>query len=203
LHDEPVPSWLYLTTLLVLLLALAGGAILSVGIALGWNNPRPVDPPNWEPAATFFLESQPDESYTVTALRRAPQAFVFEAVATPLEDPDAAGYGLAFHLRELDRYTVFAIGGDGYVAALRIEKGRETPLLDWQPFPHVRRGASANRLRLACGQGLCRFWVNDEYVAALPNEGGAAGDVGLWVGPFQDQTFQVRFEQITLWEDGQ
>jgi len=195
------PCWLWKGVLLALTLALAGGLALSAAIGAGWNNPRPTIRPECGPRGPILLRIAAPAEQAVYLLGQPMGPFTLEAVATPLDSPDFNGYGLIFRIQEPDRYDVFAVGSDGYLVVLRMEEGRETSLLDWQPFPHVRRGRAANRLRLSCAEGVCRFWVNDEYVTSLPDDLGPHGDIGLWAYRFEGEEARVEFTQVTVWEN--
>jgi hypothetical protein len=196
------PPWLWKGAVLALTLALAGGLALSVAICAGWNSPRPTASPGWRLSGPLLLEVASSEQQVVVPLERPVRDFSLEAVATPLDGPDFNGYGLAFRLQEPERYAVFAVGGDGYLAVLHVGGGVETALLDWQQFPHVRRGRAANRLRLSCVGGTCHFWINDEYVASLSDVLGPVGDVGLWAHRFGEEQVRVEFSQVALWHGG-
>lgn len=195
------PGWLWRGVLLAIAASLAGGLALSAAIVAGWNNPRPARPPDWESSGPSVLEvARPDER-TVVLLGRPVGPFALETVATPVDGSGFNGYGLAFRARGPDHYAVFAVGADGYVAVLEVLGETEAPLLDWQPFPHVRRGRAGNRLRVACADGVCRFWVNDEYLASLPDDLGPAGDVGVWLRRFEGEQVRVEFLRVAVWDD--
>jgi D-aminopeptidase len=69
----------------------------------------------------------------------------------------------------------------------------------WQGWPHVRRGAAANRLRVRCEGATCRFYVNGEFTAEVTDNTFLAGDVGLWAQTFSDDALDVVFEGMRLW----
>jgi len=195
------PRWLWRSALLALALTLTGGLALATAIGAGWNDPRPPTPPDWEVPGPVVLRAVPPDGATVRLLGRPMGRFTLEATASPRSEGDLNGYGLAFRAQGTDRYEVFAVGSDGYLAVLRVEGGVEQPRLDWQPFPHIRRGRAANRLRLACADGTCHFWVNDEYVASLPDDLGPAGEVGLWVRCSGAEDAMVAFAGVAVWQD--
>lgn len=194
------PRWLWTGMLLVLILALVAGLVLSVAIAAGWNTPRPPRMPQRRASGPFLLRVAPPDRDAVRLMGWPAVAFTAEVVAQPVGGSQFNGYGLAFRAQGPDRYAVFGVGADGYLAALRVNEGVETPLLEWQQFPHVHRGRLSNRLRVSCAGGVCHFWVNDEYVASLPDDMGPAGDVGLWVRRFEGGEVAAEFVQVTLWQ---
>ncbi|HHH40986.1 MAG TPA: hypothetical protein ENK56_03155 [Chloroflexi bacterium] len=193
------PRWLWKGVLWTLTLMLAGGVALSLAIGAGWNSPRPTAPPDRRLPSPLELTAAAPQRWETRLLDQPVGPFTLEAVAAPIEGSDFSGYGLVFRARSPEQYAVFGVGPDGYLAVLRVEGGIETPLLDWQQFPHIRRGRAANRLRVSCAGGVCHFWVNDEYVAAVPDELGPSGDVGLWVRRLEGEEVRVRFEQVALW----
>jgi hypothetical protein len=196
---EPVSRWLWNGALGLMALVLAGGLGLIVALALGWNNPRPTRPPDWQaPGLPLRLEATADRA-AVTLLGWPSGDFTLEGEAVPLSGPEFNGYGLAYRAQDEARYYAFAIGSDGYYAVLRVTGGEETVLVDWQQFPHVRRGGQANRLRVTCGGPTCRFYVNDEYATTVEDDAWLAGDVGLWVRSFEDETVAVQFLNLHTW----
>jgi len=125
--------------------------------------------------------------------------FTLEGEAVPLSGPEFNGYGLVYRAQDEAHYYAFAVGSDGYYAVLRAARGEETVLVEWQQFPHVRRGGQANRLRMTCGGPTCRFYVNDEYATTVEDDAWLAGDVGLWVRSFGDETVAVEFLDLHGW----
>jgi hypothetical protein len=200
--DASPPAWLWNGLLLAIAAGLAGGLILLTALAAGWNDPRPPAPPDWSSSEDLLLSVPRPEERAVRLVGTPGEAFTLEAVAYPTGGTDFSGYGLAFHAQGADRYDVFAVGGDGYLAVLRVEGQEEIPLLDWRAFPHVRRGPVPNRLRLSCTHETCRFWVNDEFVASLAQTTGPPGDVGVWARRFEGPGLTVRFAQVAVWTDG-
>jgi hypothetical protein len=175
------------------------GAIALLGaLRAGWNDPRPATPPDWQAGAPHILSASAEAARAIDLLERPPGAFTFEAVATVQSGADFNGYGLVFHAQDAAHYTAFAVGSDGYLSVLTVSGEEETELLAWQAFPHIRRGAGPNRLRVSCAEGTCRFWINDEVVAALPDEGGG-GEVGLWVRWYEGARVVVEFSNVATW----
>jgi hypothetical protein len=74
-----------------------------------------------------------------------------------------------------------------------------TPLRAWQQWPHVRRGAATNRLRIRCHGALCRFFINGEFTAEIVDGTFLVGNVGLWAQSFSDNGLKVEFTGIRLW----
>jgi hypothetical protein len=188
------PRWLWQGVLLLLTLALAGALALALALGAGWNAPHPAEPPAWRPPNPLTLTVRPPTEQAVRLVGTVNPTFALEASATPLAGAEFNGYGLVFRAEGEERYAVFAVGSDGYLAVLRVEDGAVTPALNWQSFPHVRRGREPNRLRVACAGGMCRFWVNDEVVAALEDDFGTGAGVGVWVRRFTPAPVSVRFE---------
>jgi len=201
-YEADPPRWLRRFTLIGLAVVLVGLAALAAAIAVGWNNPRPSTAPDRVWSGPVVLQVEAPEEQGVLLLGDVAAPFTLEAVATPQEGSDFNGYGLIFHAEQARRYEIFAVGSDGYVAVLRVEEEGEFPLVDWRPFPHVRRGRASNRIRLSCGEGACRFWVNDEFVTSLPDERGTGRGVGCWVRRFEGGAVAVVFADVAIWESG-
>ncbi|MGD9100379.1 MAG: hypothetical protein PVF45_07855, partial [Anaerolineae bacterium] len=96
-------------------------------------------------------------------------------------------------------YYLFAIGGDGYYTIAVVQRGALIPLRTWQQWPHVRRGAATNRLRVRCTGTVCRFYVNGEFTAQITHDAFRAGDLGLWAQTFSDDALDVVFDEMRLW----
>jgi len=195
-----VPArWLWDASLGLMALALAGGLALIVALALGWNSPCPTRPPDWEaPDLPLYLKAPPNET-TMSLLGHPGSDFILEVEAVPLSGPAFNGYGLVYRAQGPAHYYAFAVGSDGYYAVLRVAGDEETPLVDWQQFPHVHRGRQANRLRVTCTSATCRFYVNDEYATAVEDDTHLAGGVGLWVRGFGDGDVAVQFVNVRVW----
>jgi hypothetical protein len=184
---------------LALIVLLTASVSLVVALRAGFNSPRPTARPAWQLTSPRVLQAVPPQRQAVQLLAQADGAFVLEAVAAPLGEASFNGYGLAFRAQGAGQYAVFAVGSDGYAAILAIDGAEETPLFTWRTFPHVRRGAQANRLRLACADGVCHFWINDEHLTHLPDDLGPAGGVGIWVRRYTAAPVRVTFDQVALW----
>jgi len=187
------PRWLWGGTLGLIAFVLAVGLVLIVALMRGWNNSRPAPPPDWQASdLPRRLDAAPDET-ALSLLGHPSGDFTFEAIARPLagSDLDPFGYGIVYRAQDTERYYAFVIGGDGYYAVLRVDGHRSigvsgpmekaAALVDWQQFPHIRRGQRANRLRVTCAGGTCRFYVNDEFAAMVEDLTWLSGDVGFYV----------------------
>jgi hypothetical protein len=180
---------------------LIGALGLIAALALGWNNPRPSRPPDWQaPGLPLHLEAASNDT-AVTLLSHPGGDFILELGALPLSGPDYNGYGLVYRAQDSERYYAFAVGSDGYYGVLRVAGDEEIPLVDWQQFPHIRRGRQANRLRVVCVGPTCHFYINDEYATAVEDDTWMAGDLGLWVRGFADGDVTVQFRHVRVWEN--
>jgi len=191
--------WLWRGALGLMVLMLLGALALIVALALGWNSPGPTSPPDWQ-APDLPLDVEAPSNGTAVALLGHPGSdFTLEVEATPLSGSDFNGYGLVYRAQDESHYYAFAVGSDGYYAVLRVADGEEAELVNWQQFPHVRRGRQANRLRVVCEGPTCRFYVNDEYAATVEDYTWPAGDVGLWARGFGDGGVAVQFLNACVW----
>ena len=180
-------------------LALAAALALVVALALGWNSPRPTRAPDWEAPGLPLCTVAGSDRATVTLLDYSGGDLTVEVEVHLLSGPDFNGYGLVYRAQDEAHYTAFAVGSDGYYAVLQVAGEEETPLVEWQQFPHVHRGRQPNRLRVACAGPTCRFYVNDEYAAAVEDDTWLAGNVGLWVRAFGDEDVAVQFQAVRVW----
>jgi hypothetical protein len=197
----PVDKRLWRSALGAMTLVLTGALVLIIVLALGWNSPRPTRPPDWQaPNLPLHLTAAPGET-TVSLLAHPCDDFTLEIEATPLSGPNSGfdGYGLVYRAQDAANYYAFAIGSDGYYAVLQVAGDEETVLVDWQQFPHVRRGKQANRLHVACAGPTCQLYINDEYATTVEDDTWLAGDVGLWVRSFEDVGVSVRFVAASVW----
>ena len=199
--QSALPYWLWYGGVGSIATALAGALALIITLAVGWNDPRPTRPFDWEaPGLPLRLEA-PSNDTAVTLLDYSNSDFTLEMEATPTSGPDFNGYGLVYHAQDETHYTVFAAGSDGYYAVLRVAGNVETSLVDWQQFPHVHRGEQGNRLRATCAGPTCHFYVNDEYATSIGDDIGATGTVGLWARSFGDDEVTVEFVNIRAWTE--
>ena len=173
--------------------------ILIVALALGWNNPRPGRPSDWQtPGLPLRLEASASE-VIVSLLDHPSSDFTLEVEAIPLSDPAFNGYGLVYRAQDAAHYYAFAVGSDGYYAVLRVAENEETALVDWQQFPHVCREQQANQLRVTCAGPTCHFYINDEYATTVADDTWLMGDVGLWARGFEDRSMAVQFSNMRVW----
>ncbi|NLE43496.1 MAG: hypothetical protein GX620_02140 [Chloroflexi bacterium] len=196
---DSVPRWLWTAGVAGMALALGAMLTLLALLTAGWNSPRPVGPPDWQVAGQSIVLEAPLGETVLHLLPWSGDDFALEAVAECLSGPSFNGLGLVFRAQDTEVYDVFAVGGDGYLAVLHFAGGVVTPLLPWQQFPHIRRGASENRLRLSCSQATCRFYVNDEYVDAVEYDA-TAGSIGVWATSPSDAQVTAAFTAIQVWE---
>jgi len=194
-------GWVWDSTVGAMTLMLACAVAVIIALALGWNNPRPNRPPAWEdPGPPLHLVATAEQA-AVTLLGTPVSDFTFEVEALPLSDSDLNNYGLVYRAQDAAHYTTFAVGSDGYYAVLRVAGDEEVPLIEWQQFPHVKRGQQSNRLRVACAGPKCRFYVNDEYAATVEDDTWLEGDLGVWAQAYGCEDAIVQFEHIRIWED--
>lgn len=193
-------DWLWSAVVVAISLMVALALAVIGALALGWNDPRPGRPADWEAPTLPRRLAVTRNGTTASLLDRAAGDFTLEAVARPLSAPESGfyGYGVVYRAQDSSRYYAFAVGGDGYYAVLRVDEGGEEALIPWQQFPHIRRGDQVNRLRVSCAGASCDFAINDEYAATVEDDTWLSGDVGLWIRAF-DEDVAVRFLETRLW----
>jgi hypothetical protein len=199
----------------LLALLLLVGLGLVAALALGWRSPAPRRAPDWTASDLVWRQygdgwmdvTDTDCKVQLTGPERRAWAVATEPLADfelqldvrsllPSED---VGYGVLYRYQDADNYYLFAIGGDGYHTITLVRRGEPLPLRVWQQWPHVRRGAAANRLRVRCQGALCRFYVNDEFTAETADDAFLNGEVGLWAQTFSDAGLTVAFEELRVW----
>ena len=196
-------KWLRRSVLGLITLTLTAALVLIIALALGWNNPRPTRPPDWQaPGLPLRLEAASDET-VVSLLGHPVDDFTLEGEVTSLSGPDSGfnGYGLVYRARDVAHYYAFAVGSDGYYAVLRVTEDEETVLVDWQQFPHVRRDQRTNRLRVTCIGPTCRFYINDEYATTVKDGTWLVGDVGMCVQSFGEMGVVAQFVNARAWTE--
>lgn len=179
--------------------ALLGVLALIVALALGWNNPRPARPPDWEAPGLPQTLTAGAGARAGALLERTGDTLTLEGQATPLGGSHYNAYGLLYRAQDADHGYVAALGADGYYAVLRLDGGQETALVDWQQFPHVRRGQQTNRLRVACSGPTCQVFINDEIAATVTDAMWTEGWVGLWARSFDEGPISVEFSSLRVW----
>jgi hypothetical protein len=142
--------------------------------------------------------SQPDQRAWAVAGQQVAD-FDLELDARSLIASEDVGYGLLYRYQNPANHYLFAVGGDGYYTIAVVLEGTLTPLRAWQGWPHVRRGAATNRLRVRCEDAVCRFFINGEFAAEVIDDTFLAGDLGLWSQTFSDDALDVVFEKVRLW----
>ncbi len=209
------PAWLWRSVVSLLALVVGTGLGLVVALALGWRTPTPHRAPDWTATASTWRQygdgtatvagksyhlrlSQADQHAWAIAGQQVAD-FVLELDARSLLPSEDAGYGLLYRYQDPANYYLFNVGGDGYYTVAVVRQGALTPLRPWQEWPHVRRGAATNRLRVQCAGAACRFYVNGEFTAEVIDDTFLSGDVGLWGQTFSDEALDVVFEGMRMW----
>jgi len=201
-----------------LIAVFATGLGMIAAFQLGWRSPTPHRSPDLTLGAadwTWFGEgvslpteagyhvhlAHPDAGAWATAGRRFGDGEIELRVRslTPAED---VGFGLLWRYQDAANHYLFTIGGDGYYTVALVRAGELIPLRPWQQWPHVRRGAAVNRLRVRCQGPVCRFFINDEFTAEVTDTTFLSGDVGLWAQTFSDPALDVAFEEFQVWMEG-
>ncbi|MCJ7736471.1 MAG: hypothetical protein MUQ10_04025 [Anaerolineae bacterium] len=173
---------------------------LVAALVLGWNNPRPAGPPDWRADNLPILVNAPEEGSVVHLMDWSASDFGLEAEISILGFNRIGGAGLIYGAENVDRYTVFSVGSDGYYAVHRVEGADVEVLIPWQQFPHINRGAESNLLRVSCCGATCQFFINDEYAASIANPSRKVGQIGLWASGDGNDGIIVSFTEIQAWQ---
>lgn len=198
----------------LLALVLLVGLGLVAALALGWRSPTPRRPPDLTASDLAWTKHgaghQPSSGVLRVRLEQPLQRawavagqqirnFDLELDLRALTPSQDVGYGLLYRYQDPDNYYLFAIGGDGYYTVAVVQDGALTPLRAWGQWPHVRRGAAANRLRARCVGEVCSFYVNGEFTTQITHDAFLTGDLGFWVQTFSDNALDVVLQELRLW----
>jgi hypothetical protein len=97
-----------------------------------------------------------------------------------------------------DELTAFVISSDGYVGVMQRSVGQWRDQHPWRQWPHVQRGTAANRLRLACVETICRFYVNGEITFEVA-VGTQRDAIGLIASRYTKEIVRVGFDYLRIW----
>ena len=178
--------------------AVAG--VLVAALLLGWNNPRPSGPPDWRADDLPILIHAPEEGSAVHLMDWSASDSDLEAEISIRGFNRIGGAGLIYGAESVDRYTVLAVGSDGYYAVHRVMGANVEALIPWQQFPHIKRGAESNLLRVSCCGATCEFFINDEYAASTANPNRKAGQIGLWASGGGSSGITASFTEVQAWQ---
>ena len=187
-----------------LLLASALMALVVLGLvgalALGWNSPRPGGSPDWEAQALPTCYDVPPDRPVVELLGPKAGDFAFEMLLLPTTVPESRllDYGLVYRAQDQDNHYAFLVGADGYYAVVKVEDGREAFLVDWQQFPHIRRGTERNRILVTCAGDACSFRINDEYAVTVEDDRWESGRLGIEARSPEDRAV-IALQRADLW----
>jgi len=175
-------------------------AALVAALVLGWNSPRPAGPPDWRADNVPILINAPREGPVVHLIDWSASDFDLEAEVSIRGYNRIGEAGLVYGAETIDRYTVFAVGSDGYYAVQRVDGANIEALIPWQQFPHINRGVESNLLHISCCGATCQFFINDEYAARITNFSPTAGQIGLWASGDGDNGIGISFTEIQAWQ---
>ncbi len=173
---------------------------LIVALLLGWNSPSPARPPDRRLTGLPRRLQVASGATEVVLPGCSLGDFTAELEALPVAGPDFNGYGLIYRAQDSTRYYAFAVGSDGYYGVLRQDENETVMLVEWQQFPHIRRGRQLNRLRVTCAGPICHLYINDEYATGFEDATWLYGDIGLWVYAPGDAEVTVEFLDVRIWE---
>lgn len=122
--------------------------------------------------------------------------FIAEAQAGVSAGSTNNGYGIVVGGEGV--LTAFLISGDGYFSVVCYASWTWTETLPWQSWPHIRRGAASNTLRLECQGSVCAFYVNEEFTTELEIENGREA-IGLIAWRYSAERLTVEFENLSVW----
>jgi len=145
---------------------------INVSFTKAWHYPPILEPPHFALEVSAYLV-QGDADYRL---------FLFE------EDNWGPGY-YAFGVRPRD----------GAFSMMRIDRADGvdtwTPLIDWTPSPHIRRGTLTNRLRIERNGAEWTLIVNGQQVGAVTDDTHGGTEFGLYTRNTEPNSI-IRFENM-------
>jgi hypothetical protein len=115
---------------------------------------------------------------------------------------DQAGVaaGLIYAAQDANHFSAFLISPDGYFTLSDYAAGVWQERVSWRTWPHIRRDAESNALRVECTAVGCTFFVNDEWTWHI-NDRAAAEAIGVAARSLlTDPNDTAHFDQIELWD---
>lgn len=214
-EPQRTPNWLWQASLLIFLAGSLTGLGLALALKLGWRSPTPHRPPDWranwsvwtyqgdgtvEVLGEAYQLALSEPNQVVWAVSGShPSDFDLEADLRSLTAGEDNGYGVLYSYQDRKNYILFAVSGDGNYTVVAAVDGEMQTLRAWQPWPHVRRGAAHNRLRVRCEASTCRFYVNGEFAAEVEGATLGPGQVGLFAQTYSDPSLTVLCEGLRFW----
>ena len=130
------------------------------------------------------------DAHTLLLRAGAAGAWVLAADAMQTGGAPGAMHGIAFDCVSETACSYVLLNNNGYVQVFREEGSERTVWFELQQWPHVRRGAAANRVQLAGNTESVEVRVNDELLLRVPARAGAmAGVAARASAPDQQITF--------------
>lgn len=116
----------------------------------------------------------------------------------PTNDNNSYGVVCRFNQKPYGAYF-FLISGDGWYAILKIDDGSITPLVNWAASDAINQGDDTNYLRVVCKVSFLALIVNDEFVAAVIDDGlKKGGDIGLVTITYEDEPSEIWFDNLVV-----
>ena len=117
-------------------------------------------------------------------------AWMLAADAMQTGGAPGAMHGIAFNCVSETACSYVLLNNNGYVQVFREEGSERTVWFELQQWPHVRRGAAANRVQLAGNTESVEVRVNDELLLRVPARPGTMAGVAARASvPDQQVTF--------------
>lgn len=196
---KQVGYWLGWSAVLLLLLAVGGISLISMGV---------FDPPVVGDEETVLALSRELTTHNTQIewldITPGSEAFSVRLAAAYQSGDQDSGYGLA--LGSPDAFLVVAVSPGGYVTVF---EGSNQPLvnsddtftihnphLPWQPWPHIWHGTDSNEFLLEVTEAQLAVRVNRELL--WQGEGQGRGrDIGLYLTTY-NQPVTITFQELTV-----
>jgi hypothetical protein len=129
----------------------------------------------------------------------------FQDLALEIEARQVSGdpensCGVLFRYVDEGNFYRFDLGGDGYFAVYKLERGEWSSLVDWQASVHVRPQGEINYIEVVCQGPVMTFYVNGQELTSVEDSSFERGDVGLFASTFTGPNVEVEFDNLEIWE---
>jgi hypothetical protein len=200
--QDSFPEWLWRASLYSLIGVVGITLVVLALILMGVTDPKPIGtltidaPLDQVDGSMLTLVEANTQSLIDTPYQIDPPGTI-ELTASLQSGPAESGYGVWWGENADHVQGLVAVNGNGYLTIVQAEQ----PIMEWQPWPHVRSAGDSNRLRVDIEAGQVVVRINDEFTASFEAESGDPLQIGLYAESFNTGGAVVAFERIRVWEE--
>lgn len=139
----------------------------------------------------LMIRGHPDQNFS---------DFTLEVETTQVEGPDDNLYGVILRYVDSDNFYSFGISGDGYYRFAKWEDDEQSDLIRWTESSTIKTGQASNVIKVVCEGDTFTFFVNGERLDSHTDSSFASGDIGLFVGKFEEEgDVHINFDNLNVW----